>query len=97
AWLPEPFGPGPHDELPGRWIGEPAWPSPHVATRRLALTAAGGLAEEPGAEAELPLRGLQTAGLESEWLFSGDQQAEDARALSFTSAPLPERLELLGN
>ena len=47
-------------------------------------------------EAELAIRGLQTAGLDSGWIFSGDQRAEDGRALSFTSAPLDERLEVLG-
>src|SRR5262249_18682460 len=47
-------------------------------------------------EAELSIRGVQTAGLDSRWVFSVDQSTEDGRALSFTSEPLRERIELLG-
>ena len=39
----EPFAPGSHDELPGRWVAEPGWPSANVETRTLTLTADGGL------------------------------------------------------
>ena len=96
AWIAEPFAPGPHKALPGRWVAEPGWPSGNVEMRRLTLTAEGGLTAGVADEVELAIRGLQTAGLDSGWVFSGDQRAEDGRALSFTSAPLHERLELLG-
>ena len=97
AWMTEPFAPGSHDELPGRWVAEPSWPSANIKIRTFTLTADGGLTEEVAGEAELAIRGLQTAGLESGWIFSTDQRAEDGRALSFTSPPLGERTELLGN
>jgi uncharacterized protein len=96
AWITEPFAPGPHDELLGRWVAEPSWPSANVETQTLTLTADGGLTAGFADEAELAIRGLQTAGLDSGWIFSGDQRAEDGRALAFTSAPLRERIELLG-
>jgi len=94
AWIPEPFEPGWQTELPGRWVTEPSWPAPGIETRRLVLGGDGRLGSD--AEGALGVRGLQTAGLEVEWMFSGDQRAEDGRALSFTSDPLPERLEILG-
>ena len=96
AWIVEPFAPGYHKTLPGRWIAEASWPSANVETRMLTLKGDGGLAAGDADEAELAIRGLQTAGLDSEWIFSGDQRGEDGRALSFTSAPLDERLEVLG-
>ena len=97
AWMTEPFAPGHHDELPGRWVAEPGWPSRNVEAQALTLTADGGLTTGAAAEAELAIRGAQTAGLDSGWVFSPDQTAEDRYALSFTSEPLPERIELLGS
>jgi predicted acyl esterase len=96
AWMTEPFAPGHHDELPGRWVAEPGWPSAYVETRTLRLTADGGLTAGAEDETELAIRGLQTAGLDSGWVFSPDQRAEDSRALTFTSEPLSERIEVLG-
>ena len=97
AWMTEPFAPGHHDELPGRWVAEPGWPSAKVETRTLTLTADGGLSVGASGEAELPVRGLQTEGLDNAWVFSPDQSDADGRCLSFTSKPLPERVELLGS
>ena len=97
AWIAEPFAPGTHDSLPGRWVAEPSWPSPNVEIRGLTLTAEGGLTAGAADEAELAIRGLQTAGLDSGWIFSVDQRAEDGRALSFTTPPLEERVEILGS
>src|SRR5262245_12548851 len=96
AWIAEPYAPGSHDTLPGRWVAEPSWPSANVESNKLVLTSEGGLTPGGAEEAELAIRGLQTGGIDSEWIFSGDQRAEDGRALSFTSAPLDERLEILG-
>src|SRR6476661_3890034 len=93
AWMTEPFAPGHHDDLPGRWVAEPGWPSANVETRTLTLTADGGLSLGTSDEAELPVRGLQTEGLDNAWVFSPDQSAADSRELSFTSEPLTERVE----
>jgi len=96
AWILEPFAPGPHGELPGRWVAEPGWPSANIEMRTLTLSADGRLTASGAAEGELAIRGLQRAGADSGWVFSADQRAEDERALSFTSGPLDERIELLG-
>jgi predicted acyl esterase len=95
--MTEPFAPGHHDELPGRWVAEPGWPGANVETQTLKLTADGGLTAGAADKAELPIRGQQTAGLDSGWVFSTEQRTEDRRSLSFTSEPLPERIELLGS
>jgi putative CocE/NonD family hydrolase len=96
AWMTEPFGPGHHDELPGRWVAEPGWPSTNVETHTFKLTGDGGLTAGAVDEAELAIGGVQTAGLDNAWVFSPDQSAADAHDLSFTSEPLLERIEVLG-
>ena len=96
AWMTEPFSPGHHDELPGRWVAEPDWPSDNIKTRTLRLTADGGLTSGAADDAELAIQGLQTAGLDNSWVFSADQSDADARGLSFTSEPLPDRIDVLG-
>jgi putative CocE/NonD family hydrolase len=96
AWMTEPFAPGHHDELPGRWVAEPGWPSSNIEARTFAFTADSGLTEVVADETELAIRGLQTEGLDNSWVFSPDQSAADARCLSFTTKPLVERIEVLG-
>ena len=92
-----------HPERPGRWVAEPEWPSPAIAVRALPLGGARlGLADE--ADAGLSCPGPERHGLDAgTWCPYGgpadeppDQRDEDARSLCFTSAPLAERLELLG-
>jgi putative CocE/NonD family hydrolase len=91
-------------ERPGRWVAEPLWPSQHMTQRRLVLNAAG-LEDEPAEQIALVHRGTLAHGIDSgTWVAWGepgdhapDQQAEDGRSLCFTSAPLSERLELLGS
>ena len=107
AWIQEWVEPAdaPHVERPGRWVAESAWPPvdrPEPTT--LHLRADGSLAEDAGPVSELPFSGLQHTGLDAGawtgWGFEGDdppdQRAEDGRSLCFTSAPLPERTEMLG-
>ena len=77
----------------GRWVAEPAWPSPNVATRELAL------------DGERSGRGLQLTGLEGGvWCGDGspadapgDQRTEDGASLCWDFEPLPEQIELLGH
>ena len=108
AWIQEWVEPAdaPHVERPGRWVAESAWPPvdrPEPTT--LHLRADGSLAEDAGPVSELPFSGLQHTGLDAGawtgWGFEGDdppdQRAEDGRSLCFTSAPLPERTEMLGS
>jgi uncharacterized protein len=95
AWMQEPVTPSARQvERPGRWVAEERWPSPNLGEWRLRL---GGDTFEIGTDL---LCGLD-AGV---WCADGtrgegavDQRADDGRALCFTSAPLEERIELLGN
>jgi putative CocE/NonD family hydrolase len=88
---------------PGRWIAEPAWPSPNIQARRFALNP-GGLDETAAPEQALTLRSPQTTGLAggeycAMWLgpeAPGDQRWDDAGSLCFDSAPLDEPVEIFG-
>ncbi len=112
AWMQEPVVPAARMvERPGRWVAEPAWPSPNIEERRLGL-GDGTLVEERGPPGDTRSGGARLeigtdllCGLDGGvWCADGthgegavDQRADDGRALCFTSAPLPERIELLGN
>ncbi|MCF6524402.1 CocE/NonD family hydrolase [Streptomyces sp. JJ36] len=92
-------------ERPGRWVGEPAWPSPHTHTEELPL--ARSRLAEPGAEVaeeelsiESPLSVGQFAG---KWCSYAappdlpyDQREEDGGSLVFETEPLTEPTEILG-
>ncbi len=104
VWMQESVRPATHRaERPGRWVAETSWPSPRIATRRRVLNA-GRLDDEPAPERRLESRPPQTVGLDAgDWCGSGlpgeapgDQRHDDARSLVFDSAPLAERLEILG-
>jgi putative CocE/NonD family hydrolase len=105
AWIQEPVQPATsYATRPGRWVSEAAWPSPRIEMMRLFLDAEGTLEATPGAASQLETRGHEGAGADcGNWCpygapadFPGDQRQEDALALTFDSAPLDERLELLG-
>lgn len=97
-------------DLTGRWIAEESWPSPRITPRSLRFAADGGL--DPAgaiaaAEEALAWTSPQVTGLVGgEWCpygtggkgpeFPGDQREDDGRSLTFTSAPLDERVEILG-
>ena len=89
--------------LPGRWVAERAWPSPHITARAYVLHP-GRLAADPGLEVPLTLRSPETVGLYAgRWCPYAltpdgplDQRLEDGGALTFDTDPLPARVELLG-
>jgi uncharacterized protein len=106
SYLQEPVEPaGSYDVRPGRWVADPAWPSPTVSERLFAVGAErlhdGGaeVAAEPRS-----IRGLQTAGADGGvWCGDGspadfglDQRPDDGASLCWDTAPLGERVELLG-
>nr|WP_231362397.1 CocE/NonD family hydrolase [Thioalkalivibrio sp. ARh3] len=107
AWMQDSMPPTTHyPERPGRWIGEPEWPSPHMEEQALPLAWPGRLA---GAEESVPEREMSLQSPLSVGLFAGkwcsyaatpdlphDQREEDGGALVFTSAPLDAPLEILG-
>jgi len=90
---------------PGGWVAVGGGPPPSAAATRLHLRSAGSLDPEPGEPGELTHTGVQRHGmLAATWCPYGpaadlppDQREDDALCLVFDSAPLPERLELLGH
>ncbi len=95
-----------HDRRPGRWVGEPSWPSPHVAVHSWVLNA-GALGASAEAGQALEVCSPQTTGAAGgEWCpysLGGigpelplDQRRDDALSLVFDSEPLAAPLELLG-
>ena len=87
----------------GRWVAEEEWPSPRITPRRWALNP-GRLDEAPRPEARVAWRSPQSVGAAAgDWCAFGDegdlpteQRDDDAASLTFDSAPLAERLEILG-
>ncbi len=80
-------------ERPGRWVADPAWPSPNVSTGVFELGAGGSV------------RGLQLTGSDAGvWCgdggpadLPGDQRPEDGASICWDLDPLGERTELLGS
>jgi hypothetical protein len=89
--------------LPGRWVAEPLWPS-DPAPMNLALTGAGGLAEDGGPSFALAISSPEDTGMTAGYQcsygigpdLSDDQAEDDRRSLCFDSAPLERDIELLG-
>ena len=104
VWMQESVPPAPqYTHRPGRWVAEDGWPSPRIETRRLALNA-GALAEQAEPEVGLDISSPQTTGIHggawcafgSEGEMPTDQRPDDGRSLTFDTAPLDEKLEILG-
>src|SRR5918996_547048 len=104
VWMQENVPPLPYyDERPGRWVAEDVWPSPRIQDYTFHLDP-DGLAVQAGSSAVLSFASPQTTGRAAgEWCgFGGegempaDQRPDDGRSLVFDSAPLPERMEILG-
>jgi putative CocE/NonD family hydrolase len=103
AWMTDSVTPADHHEaLPGRWIEEPCWPPPDRTTHRLFLTD-DGLATKETPLRPRPVSTPQTVGRHAgEWCSFGgndqadDQNEDDARSLTFETAPIDRTLELLG-
>ncbi len=104
AWMTESVRPAPyHEELPGRWIGEPSWPPTGITLHRLHLTD-DGLRHDAANLTPRAVCSPQTVGKHGgSWCpfgrtpdQAGDQQDDDARSLVFESAPLDRCIEILG-
>ena len=105
TWMQEAIPPLPtQNERPGRWLVEPAWPSPNVAPVVYALNADGSLDTRRQSESRVQQAGPLITALDGGiWCpygapadFPGDQRATDGLSLAFTSAPLESRTEILG-
>jgi uncharacterized protein len=107
AWMQDSVPPTTYyHERPGRWVGEPRWPSPNVAQQALTLAWPGTL-EPPSTqvpEGEMAVQSPLSVGLfAGKWCsyaatpdLPHDQREEDGGALVFTGAPLESPLEILG-
>lgn len=104
VWMQEAVPPRLHyDERPGRWVAEDGWPATGVVSRVLQL-GPGALVETVASPELLVHSSPQTTGADSGlWCPYGDaadlptdQRFDDGVSLCFDSAPLDERLELLG-
>jgi putative CocE/NonD family hydrolase len=97
-------GPGPTlPDRPGAWTTEPAWPSPNVSFRALALGDRT-LGDATPAQVTLTHRGkLVSAADPGNWAGfamltdeAADQRPEDGQALAFDGAQLAAPVEILG-
>lgn len=106
TWMQESVPPSTsYEERPGRWIAEPAWPSPQVepAVRALAphrLLDPGEDAPDEVLMIESPLSVGQFAGKWASYSappdLPYDQREEDGGSLVFETEPLTEPCEILG-
>ena len=105
AWMQEYAAPAAHHSVrPGRWVAESAWPSARMASLTLKPGADATLAPQPGpATVEEHVTSVLSGADGGAWCpygevtdFPPDQRAEDGLAMSFTTEPLSERLEVLG-
>ncbi|EHR49874.1 putative hydrolase, CocE/NonD family [Saccharomonospora marina XMU15] len=106
AWMQDSVPPSTsYEQRPGRWVGEPCWPSPHVRSLRFPLDRHR-LAERRG---QVPERELRISSPLSVGQFAGkwasynappdlpyDQREEDGGSLVFETDPLPQTCEILG-
>jgi putative CocE/NonD family hydrolase len=110
SYMQEPVAPaGSYSERPGRWVADPSWPSPAVDSWTFAL-GPGSLDESDAgvlrgeASVTRSVRSPQATGVDGGvWCGDGspadyalDQRADDGGSLCWDSAPLGERVELLG-
>ena len=92
-----------YDERPGRWISEPAWPSPNIE-RGIYFLNRDGLGDQAASETALTVCSPQTTGVASGafcamWMgpeMPTDQREDDAGSLVFDSLPLDEITEIFG-
>jgi hypothetical protein len=86
-------------ELPGCWRAETALPPERTRFEVLYCHADGTLAAEAGADSEVALRYVPSAGIEAgHWWgeLTPDQRGADAFSLTFDTAPLDGDTEILG-
>ncbi len=106
VWMQESVPPSTaYEERPGRWVGEPGWPSPHVDVREYTL----GARRIAHPDESLPKEQLTVESPLSVGQYAGkwasynappdlpyDQREEDGGSLVFDSDVLTERCEILG-
>jgi putative CocE/NonD family hydrolase len=105
VWMQESVPPAVnYAHRPGRWVAEESWPSSAIENRVLHLHGNGSLEPAKAAPRQLAFRSPASTGIDGgEWCgfglageLAGDQRAEDGRSLTFETAPLDARMEILG-
>ena len=107
VWMQDSVQPQADYEVrPGRWVGEPAWPSPNVHQQEYPLAPGRILlsGEAPEQEERVTIQSPLSVGLfAGKWCsykgapdFPYDQREEEGGSMVFDSAPLDEELEVLG-
>ncbi|MCC3331317.1 CocE/NonD family hydrolase [Nocardia abscessus] len=106
AWMQDSIPPHPsYADRPGRWVGEPCWPSPNVEPRRFTL-GRHSLSEDLDAEESRNLRlqsPLSVGMFAGKWAsyaatpdLPSDQRDEDGGSLVFETEALDDTFEVLG-
>ncbi|MFD5913385.1 CocE/NonD family hydrolase [Streptomyces massasporeus] len=112
AWMQDSVPPSTsYEERPGRWVGEPHWPSPHIRPETHPLTrhtigpAQDATAQASEAGAAMTVRSPLSVGqFAGKWASYNappdlpyDQREEDGGSLVFDSEPLTKPVEILGS
>ncbi|MFF7203509.1 MULTISPECIES: CocE/NonD family hydrolase [unclassified Streptomyces] len=114
TWMQESVPPSTsYEERPGRWVGEPGWPSPHIEPVTHPLTrhrigppgtASDDVPEDGGTEPMTVQSPLSVGQFAGKWASYNappdlpyDQREEDGGSLVFDTDPLTEPLEILGS
>ena len=103
AFIEDGAEPENRDRALGRFVAEPVWPSPGIEPLVWEVNSSG--LNRPGGAGVTAIRSPGFTGAAAgEWMGTGapheapaDQRRDDAYSLCFDSAPLAERLELLGS
>jgi len=96
-----------YDHRPGKWVADPAWPSPHVKGQKWWLSDKQQLMTETPQESvdEVIIPSVQDHGLYSGVFcpfgqpgdLPADQRLENGKSVVFTSSPLEGKIEILGH
>jgi predicted acyl esterase len=107
TWMQESVPPSTsYEDRPGRWVGEPTWPSPHVkpvehALMRHRLLPPGDHAPDEALTVSSPLSVGQFAGKWASYSappdLPYDEREEDGGSLVFDTDVLTDRCEILGS
>ncbi|MCT9139474.1 CocE/NonD family hydrolase [Streptomyces violarus] len=114
TWMQESVPPSTsYEERPGRWVGEPDWPSPHIQPAVHPLTrhtigrpqeATTDEGKAPDGEALTVQSPLSVGQFGGKWASYNappdlpyDQREEDGGSLVFDTEPLTEQVEILGS
>ncbi|MET9762796.1 CocE/NonD family hydrolase [Streptomyces sp. NPDC006372] len=113
TWMQESVPPSTaYEERPGRWVGEPDWPSPHIRQVVHPLSRhtieppreAAGRDRAPDGDAMTVQSPLSVGQFAGKWASYNappdlpyDQREEDGGSLVFDTEPLTEQVEILGS